>query len=172
MQIAAAIVAASAALALAGCGSSAKPPATTKQAVTTPVTTPTVAETTTTATVATLDTRRFSFGTALVTSAGRTLYTFAPDQHRQATCTSSCADTWPPLLLAAGQRPAAGHGVTASRLGSDSYPGGRKIVTYDGWPLYTFTGDSAAGAATGQTLDLNGGKWYAISPSGTPITRK
>jgi len=32
-------------------------------------------------------------------------------------------------------------------------------ATYDGWPLYTFAGDSAAGTDNGQEQDLNGGDW-------------
>lgn len=49
---------------------------------------------------------------------------------------------------------------------------GGRVVTYDGWPLYTYVTDTAAGQANGQALNLNGGLWYVISPSGKVIKKK
>ena len=43
------------------------------------------------------------------------------------------------------------------------------MVTYDGWPLYTYAGDVGPGQAAGQDIDLNGGEWYVIRPSGQPL---
>jgi hypothetical protein len=45
-------------------------------------------------------------------------------------------------------------------------------VTYAHWPLYTYVSDTAPGQASGQALNLNGGLWYVISPSGKLITKK
>ena len=42
-------------------------------------------------------------------------------------------------------------------------------MTYHGWPLYSWVGDTAAGKATGQALDANGGYWYVLSPAGKVI---
>jgi predicted lipoprotein with Yx(FWY)xxD motif len=111
-------------------------------------------------------------GTILVNSQGRTLYIFAPDNHSKVTCTGTCAVVWPPLKLPSGARAVASGGANASLLGSDPDPAGGQVVTYAGWPLYTYVGDTAPGTATGQALNLNGGLWYVISPSGTVITNK
>jgi predicted lipoprotein with Yx(FWY)xxD motif len=108
-------------------------------------------------------------GTVLVDSQGYALYVFAPDDHRAITCTGTCLGTWPPLMLPAGGRPAAGRGVKSMLLGSDPVPGGGRVVTYDGWPLYTYAGDVQPGQATGQDIDLNDGEWYVIRPSGQPL---
>ncbi len=108
-------------------------------------------------------------GTVLVTAKGYALYMFAPDSHRSVTCTGVCAGTWPPVMLPAGGSLAAGPGVSASLLGSDPDPAGGRVVTYDGWPLYTYTGDIDPGQATGQDIDLNGGDWYVLRPSGQPL---
>ena len=108
----------------------------------------------------------------LVTSAGDPLYVFAPDQQRTVTCTGSCATVWPPLAAAAGTSPAAGPGVDPKLLGVDHNPADGPVVTYNGWPLYTFTTDVklAAGSAVaaGQGLNLNGGYWYVMLASGSP----
>jgi len=108
-------------------------------------------------------------GTVLVTGKGYALYMFEPDHRRAVTCTAVCAGTWPPLMLPSGAALAAGPGIKASLLGSDPAPGGGRVVTYGGWPLYTYTGDVEPGQATGQAIDLNGGPWYVLRPSGAPL---
>ncbi len=108
----------------------------------------------------------------LVNSQGLTLYTFAPDQAKKVTCTGSCAQVWPPLKIPAGQKASASAGVKASLVSSVPDPSGGRVVTYNGWPLYTYKGDHAAGADGGQGLNLNGGVWWVIGPSGTPIRNK
>ena len=108
-------------------------------------------------------------GTVLVDGHGHTLYVFEPDEHAHVTCLSACAAVWPPLFAASG-RPLASGAIQASQLGSDPDPAGGRVVTYYGWPLYRYAGDSAPGTANGQAEDLNGGLWYAISPSGRVIT--
>ena len=105
----------------------------------------------------------------LVTGKGYVLYMFEPDRRRAVTCTGVCAGTWPPLMLPSGAALAAGPGVTSSLLGSDPAPGGGRVVTYGGWPLYTYTGDVQPAQATGQAIDLNGGEWYVLRPSGAPL---
>jgi predicted lipoprotein with Yx(FWY)xxD motif len=108
-------------------------------------------------------------GTVLVTSQDLVLYVFAPDHHRAITCKGTCLGTWPPLMLPSGSKLAAGAGVKRGLLGSDRDPSGGRVVTYAGWPLYTYTGDVDPGQATGQNLNLNGGLWYVIRPSGLPL---
>jgi predicted lipoprotein with Yx(FWY)xxD motif len=113
-----------------------------------------------------------SVGAVLVNAQGKTLYTFAPDKHAKVTCVSSCAALWPPLKLASGATAAGPAQLKASLLGSDPDPEGGSVVTYAGWPLYTYAVDSAAGQDNGQAIEANGGRWYVISPSGQVITTK
>jgi predicted lipoprotein with Yx(FWY)xxD motif len=111
-------------------------------------------------------------GPALVNAQGRTLYVFAPDKGKKVTCVSTCAAIWPPAFLPSGQKTVAAAPVKRSLLGSDRDPAGGRVITYAGWPLYTYVPDTAAGQATGQALNLNGGLWYVISPAGKVITKK
>lgn len=115
--------------------------------------------------------RKLAVGTVLVTSQGRTLYTFAPDKDSMATCVGSCASVWPPLLLGAGETAVGISGVNQALLGSDPYPGGRRVATYKGWPLYNFAGDPGAGTDNGEGQNLNGGLWYVIATSGAQIMK-
>jgi predicted lipoprotein with Yx(FWY)xxD motif len=109
-------------------------------------------------------------GTVLVNSQGRTLYVFKPDNAKKVTCTGSCAAVWPPAKVTG--KPTASGSVKASMLSSDPNPSGGQVATYNGWPLYTYVTDTGAGSARGQALNLNGGLWYVMSPSGQPITKK
>ena len=111
-------------------------------------------------------------GTVLVNSKGRTLYMFVPDKQTKVTCVRACAAIWPPLKLAKGAKPTAKGKAKASLLGSDPNPTGGRVVTYNHWPLYTYVADTSAGQAKGQALNLNGGLWYVLSPSGKVIRTK
>ncbi len=111
-------------------------------------------------------------GPVLVDARGRTLYMFAPDKAKQVTCTGTCASVWPPAFVRSGQKPVAAGSVKPSLLGSDPDPAGGRVVTYHGWPLYTYVSDTSAGHASGQAVNLNGGLWYVISPAGKVIKNK
>lgn len=121
---------------------------------------------------AAISTRKVSgLGTVLVNAQGRTLYMFTPDMHAKVTCVKGCAGLWPPAKLAAGQKPLASGGAKSSLLGVDPDPEGGEVITYAGWPLYTYAADSEAGSADGQGVNADGGLWYVLSPSGSKITK-
>jgi predicted lipoprotein with Yx(FWY)xxD motif len=108
-------------------------------------------------------------GNVLATAQGRTLYMFRADHGTTSACYGSCATYWPPLVTKA--KPAAGAGVKAALLGTTKRKDGKLQVTYKGHPLYTYVGDSKSGQTTGEGLNLSGGKWYALAPSGAVIDR-
>jgi predicted lipoprotein with Yx(FWY)xxD motif len=114
-------------------------------------------------------------GTVLVNQKGQTLYMLTSEKGGKITCTASngCLHAWPEINLPSGTTAAkAGSGVQASLLGTVKGAAGQTEVTYNGWPLYTFIGDSAAGMAKGQGLNNFGGIWYVLNTSGNPVTAK
>ena len=101
-------------------------------------------------------------GTTVLTNAkGHTLYWFAPDTPTTSNCYGSCAAYWPPVIGTA----AAGAGLPG-RVGTIRRSDGSLQLTYNGHPLYTYIGDSAAGQARGNNLDLNGGLWHEVTTTG------
>jgi predicted lipoprotein with Yx(FWY)xxD motif len=123
-------------------------------------------------TSAVISTRKVSgLGTVLVNAQGRTLYMFTADKREKVTCVKGCAGLWPPAKLAAGGKPQASGGANSSLLGTEPDPEGGEVITYAGWPLYTYAGDSGAGSADGQGVSADGGLWYVLSPSGSKITK-
>ena len=99
--------------------------------------------------------------TVLANGSGRTLYWFVPDTATTSNCNGTCASYWPPV-----PGPATEAGGITGRLGTIRRSDGSTQATYNGHPLYTYVGDTAAGEARGNNLDLNGGIWHEIPVSG------
>jgi predicted lipoprotein with Yx(FWY)xxD motif len=100
-------------------------------------------------------------GDALAGPDGKTLYVLTTDTNGTSTCTTGgCATTWP-AFKGDGAQVQAGVGVTGT-FGTATWPDGTKQVTHNGQPLYSFSGDSAAGDSNGQGAN---GVWF-IAPVG------
>ena len=107
-----------------------------------------------------------SLGTILVDGRGRTVYVFANDKANVSSCDGACAADWPPVP-APSSLPASVPGVKG-KISMTGRSDGRHQVTVAGHPVYTFSGDSAAGQTNGQRITLNGGLWTVVLPSGAP----
>jgi predicted lipoprotein with Yx(FWY)xxD motif len=107
-------------------------------------------------------------GTFLTTGSGRAVYLWVKDTGDTSMCSGACAGAWPPVTTT-GTVTAAGSAKPAD-LGTITRSDGTKQVTYDGHPLYYFSGDSGAGSATGQGSDSFGAKWWLVAPSGGNVT--
>lgn len=104
-----------------------------------------------------------SKGTLIVAgSNGMTVYAFAKDVANSGTsaCTATCIATWPALTVAAGTTPTVGAGATGT-IGTITRPdsNGTLQVTYNGVPLYFFSGDHAVGDSNGIYTN-----WSAVKP--------
>lgn len=103
-------------------------------------------------------------GDVLVDAEGMTLYIFDNDDGAGvSTCDGQCAESWPPLLV---DGEPTGAGVEADLLGTTARDGGGRQVTYDGWPLYRWSGDAEPGDTNGQGF---GGVWWAFGAGGEPL---
>jgi predicted lipoprotein with Yx(FWY)xxD motif len=109
-----------------------------------------------------------SLGTVLVDSTGRTIYQFAVDSPGVSRCTGSCLTYWP-IVTAPKSLPKSIPGVGAE-LSSIQRSDGSRQLTVNGWPMYTYAGDTAPGMTAGQGLNASGGLWWVMSPDGQPIT--
>jgi predicted lipoprotein with Yx(FWY)xxD motif len=108
-----------------------------------------------------------SIGTVLTSSQGRTLYWFAIDTATKSNCSGTCATFWPPV---SGPVSAASGVSLPGQFGTITRADGSVQATYDGHPLYTYKGDSGPGQTSGNKQILNGGLWYAMTPSGKPAS--
>jgi len=103
-----------------------------------------------------------TLGEIVVDADGATLYLFVPDAQGESTCYDQCEANWPPVVGTVQ----AGEGVDASLLGTTTRTDGAVQVTFNGWPLYHFGGDTAVGDTNGQGLNE---VWWVVSPSGDAV---
>ncbi|MFL5839130.1 MAG: hypothetical protein ACJ77Z_01600 [Thermoleophilaceae bacterium] len=121
----------------------------------------------TTSAVAKVEVSTTKLGKVLADGRGHTLYLFEKDKGSKSACTGACAQAWPPLTTTG--KPAAGRGVSASKLGTANRGHGVKQVTYNGHPLYGFVKDTTARQTNGEGLKAFGAEWYAVSAAGKVV---
>lgn len=119
------------------------------------------------------------FGRHLVDGEGRSLYLLksdvkssADDQEPVSTCYDACAEQWPPFTSEADPTvgsQAAGSQAAGSLLSTTERTDGTRQVTFNGWPLYYYSGDQGAGDTKGQDVHDEWGEWYLVSPAGLPV---
>ncbi|MDQ6659308.1 MAG: hypothetical protein M3Z00_14000 [Actinomycetota bacterium] len=117
------------------------------------------------ATGASLRVAHSSLGNIIVDAAGRSLYLFTKDARGsgKSSCTGKCQATWPPLLATGTPT---GDGITGT-LGTMPGPDGKKQVTLNGWPLYYFAADKAAGDVKGQGILKS---WWVVTAAGVAMS--
>jgi predicted lipoprotein with Yx(FWY)xxD motif len=94
-------------------------------------------------------------GKVLTDEHGMTLYTFAKDKKGKSACNGKCAENWPPLKAAAGDKGGKGYTVIKRDDGSMQW-------AYKGKPLYTWTKDERPGDITGDGFLK--GAWHIAKP--------
>jgi predicted lipoprotein with Yx(FWY)xxD motif len=116
---------------------------------------------------ATLGVGSVGLGKILVDSRAHTLYLFKKDSGTTSSCFGACAANWP--RLRARGTPTVGSGAKASLVATTMRSDGKAQVTYNGHPLYVFSGDEKAGDTKGEGVNAFGGNWYVVDPSGNKI---
>jgi predicted lipoprotein with Yx(FWY)xxD motif len=93
--------------------------------------------------------------TLLTNAQGLTLYYFMPDTATTSACTGGCTSNWPPLL----SKSVPGASGLSGKITLQTNANGQQ-VTYNGHPLYTYSGDTSPGQTSGEGL---GNKWYVAT---------
>ena len=112
------------------------------------------------------------YGQYIVGPEGKPVYMFTTDTQGDGgepaiSCTSQeCLDAWP-LVTAEGEV-TVGPELDESLADTFTYEG-KTVVTYNGWPLYTFARDEAGQPPQGQDIHSFGGEWYLLGPQGEKI---
>jgi predicted lipoprotein with Yx(FWY)xxD motif len=109
-------------------------------------------------------------GDVLIDPENRTVYLFKGDKRAKSTCFGPCAHNWPPVRVTG--KPTVAGGAKSSMIGRVERSDGKPQVTYNGHPLYLFTGDNAPGATNGQGVTAFGAQWFVVSPAGNQVSGK
>jgi predicted lipoprotein with Yx(FWY)xxD motif len=103
------------------------------------------------------------FGTMLFDSRKQAIYVFERDSNGRTVCYGECAKAWPPVHTVG--EPVAESGVKRGLLGTLTRRDGSRQVTYAGKPLY-FYAHERPGQVLCHDVNLNGGYWWVLAPSG------
>jgi predicted lipoprotein with Yx(FWY)xxD motif len=109
-----------------------------------------------------------SNGLILVGPTGGALYVHQGDGATNSTCTGACLQAWPAVTVAAGGTVSASSQVPGTFATFVRPDDGSTQVTYEGRPLYYWTGDTKPGDVTGQ--GVNGFAVVSLPGSGPPAT--
>jgi predicted lipoprotein with Yx(FWY)xxD motif len=105
-----------------------------------------------------------NLGWVMAKADGHVVYTYAKDSKDGApSCTGSCASVWSPVT---GMPKAGPADNFPSSFGVVSGAGGEKVITYNGYPLYTYVG-AAPLSTKGNGI---GGVWHVIILSESDIS--
>ena len=116
----------------------------------------------------TLKLRNTNFGRILVDGNGRALYLFTREGSTKSRCYGQCAVAWPPFYARGRLR--AGSGLDPDKLASSRRRDGRRIVTYNGHPLYYYVTDTKPGQVTCHDVVEFGGTWLVVNPDGNAVS--
>jgi predicted lipoprotein with Yx(FWY)xxD motif len=114
-----------------------------------------------------ITTAKTKIGTVLTTAQGFTIYWFAIDTPTKSNCSGACAAFWPPLK---GKPTMAAGASLTGKFGSIKRADGTTQSTYMGHPLYLFKEDLRPGQVNGNKFNIEGGLWYASTPTGAKLT--
>jgi predicted lipoprotein with Yx(FWY)xxD motif len=112
----------------------------------------------------TVTVRSSQYGKILFDGRGFALYAFTKDPRGRSACSGACAAAWPPYLVNARAKAAAG--VKSSLLGTTKRADGRRQVTYGGRPLYYYVNDRKPGQVLCQNVNEFGGIWLVVRSNG------
>jgi predicted lipoprotein with Yx(FWY)xxD motif len=106
-----------------------------------------------------------ALGEVLADASGKTLYAFTNDVEAKSTCYGTCAEAWPPVLVASDfvVSPGLDSGIFATTVRDD----GQLQLVAGKYPLYLFAADAKPGDIAGQG---SGDVWFAVDTSGRLIT--
>jgi predicted lipoprotein with Yx(FWY)xxD motif len=105
-----------------------------------------------------------NLGWVMAKADGLVVYTYANDHKNGApTCTGSCASVWAPVTGVPKAGPADNF---PGSFGLVTGAGGKKQITYNGYPLYTYVGAPPL-STKGNGI---GGVWHVIKLSASDIT--
>ena len=107
------------------------------------------------------------FAGALATQSSHSLYVLSSEKGGSLKCTGSCLTTWVPLEVSTSTTSVSLGAGVKGKIGFVARGKGKKQVTFNSFPLYTFAGDSGARQSHGEGVKAFGGTWTLARAAAT-----
>ena len=113
-----------------------------------------------------------AFGEILTNAHGFSLYGLSNEFGGKLACKGECLEFWPPMLVSKSTTKVSFGAGVAGEIGFVARSATTKQVTFDGYPLYTFVKDTAAGQTHGEGVVAFGGTWGLMRVSSLILPTK
>lgn len=116
--------------------------------------------------------RSVSFGgftNALANHSSRTLYVLSTEKGGKIHCKTACMILWIPLEVKDSVTSVALGAHVGGKIGFVARGSTMKQVTFNSYPVYTYTGDTAAHQSNGEGVQADGGTWYIAHASSSTV---
>ena len=107
------------------------------------------------------------FAGVLVNQSSRTLYVLSVEKGDVIKCKGACLSTWTPLLVKKSVTTIVLGANVDGKIGFVKRSSTTKQVTFNTFPLYTYTGDSGPRQTNGEGVSAYGGRWFVVKASST-----
>lgn len=97
----------------------------------------------------------------LIAYNGMTVYSYANDSLNKSTCIGECLKVWPPYVVGPEDNLTQLQSGVTGKVGTITRADGSLQVTYNGIPLYFYSGDVRSGDISG---DHVGNLWFVVKP--------
>lgn len=108
----------------------------------------------------------YYYANVLATNSSASLYVLSVEKGASLKCTGSCLTTWPPLLVPSSASSVSMAPGVKGAIGFVTR-GAMKQVTFNTYPVYTYSGDSSPNQSCGENVPAFGGRWTLASASAT-----
>jgi predicted lipoprotein with Yx(FWY)xxD motif len=107
------------------------------------------------------------FSNALANHSSRTLYVLSNEKGGHIRCQTACMILWLPLEVKDSVTTIATAAKVDGKIGFVARGKTMKQVTFNSYPVYTYTGDTASHQSNGEGVAADGGTWYVVHATST-----
>ena len=110
-----------------------------------------------------------AFSGALANHSSRTLYVLSAEKGGRIHCKTACMILWPPLEVKNSVKNITLGAHVNGKIGFIARGKIMKQVTFNSYPVYTYSGDTAARQSNGEGVVADGGTWYVANATSTSV---
>jgi len=97
------------------------------------------------------------------------LYLLTVEKGGKLHCTGMCVTYWPPLLVPTATKSIPVSKSVKGKIGFVKRTSKLKQVTFNGYPVYRYSGDSGPNQVNGEGTPADGGTWYLVNATTTSV---
>jgi len=98
------------------------------------------------------------------------LYLLTVEKGGKLHCTGICLTYWQPLLVPTATKSIPVAKSVKGKIGFVKRTSRTKQVTFNGYPVYHYTGDSGPNQVKGEGTPADGGTWYLVNAATTSVS--